>query len=327
MRIGLTYDLKADWQRLGYDEEAIAEFDRPETVQALAQALSALGHEPEPIGNLHALVAKLAAGERWPLVFNIAEGMHGFGREAQVPALLDGYGIPYVFSDPLTLSLTLHKGQAKRVVRDAGVPTPDFALVEQPQDVAQIHLPFPLFAKPVAEGTGKGVTHASRVETPQQLQIVCQDLLARFRQPVLVEIFLPGREFTVGVVGTGPKARVLGGMEVLLPQHDPAPVYSYDNKAHYEGRVEYKLMAQVLSHESAQEIEQVVLDAWRVLGCRDGGRVDIRLDGQGRPHFLEVNPLAGLHPQDSDLVILCRLLNLSYTQLIGYILTSALERM
>ncbi len=322
MRIGITYDLREDYLQAGYGEEDTAEFDRPDTITALSDALSALGHQPAPIGNIQQLAARLVAGERWELVFNIAEGLHGFGREAQVPALLDAFGIPYTFADPLTAALTLHKGMAKRVVRDSGLATADFAVVETASETATVDLPYPLFAKPVAEGTGKGIGAASKVHSPEELRAVCRRLLDRYRQPVLVECYLPGREFTVGITGTGSKAVALGVLEVTLRDSAEAHAYTYHNKEHYEQLVDYRLFSDPLADESSR----VALAAWRILGCRDGGRVDLRLDGQGRANFLEVNPLAGLHPQHSDLPILCRLLGISYVDLIGRILDSACER-
>ncbi|MEK7244000.1 MAG: D-alanine--D-alanine ligase, partial [Thermodesulfobacteriota bacterium] len=156
MKIGITYDLRDDYIAEGYTEEETAEFDHPRTIDAIEEALRDLGYETDRIGHLRALTRRLVAGDRWDLVFNIAEGLRGFGREAQVPALLDAWEIPYTFSDPLVLSLTLHKGLTKRVIRDFGIPTPDFAVVETPEEIAAMALPFPLFAKPVAEGTGKG---------------------------------------------------------------------------------------------------------------------------------------------------------------------------
>ncbi|MDH4225448.1 MAG: D-alanine--D-alanine ligase [Deltaproteobacteria bacterium] len=323
MQIGLAYDLRDDYLAKGLSEEETAEFDRPETIQALEDSLRAMGHQVDRVGNLESLMGRLLAGDRWDLVFNIAEGLYGLGREAQVPALLDGWRIPYVFSDPLVLSLTLHKAMAKRVVRDAGLATAPFFLVETPEDIRRVDLPYPLFAKPVAEGTGKGVTPASKAADPGQLDSVCRDLLGRFRQPVLVETFLPGREFTVGLVGTGPKARVLGVLEVLLSPEAEQGVYSFHNKEHYENLVEYRL----LEGPQVEEINRISLAAWRVLGCRDAGRMDIRLDGSGNPHFLEVNPLAGIHPLRSDLAILCAHKGIPYPQLIRWIVESALERL
>jgi D-alanine-D-alanine ligase len=322
VRVGLTYDLRQDYLREGYGEEETAEFDRQETIDAIAGALRELGYQPEPIGHARKLAARLLAGERWELVFNIAEGLYGMGREALVPALLDAYRIPYTFSDAMVLALTLHKGMAKRVIRDLGIPTPAFAVVETEADVARVDLPFPLFAKPVAEGTGKGITAASKIGSRHELQQVAAMLLARFRQPVLVETFLPGREFTVGIVGSGAQAEVVGTMEVVLKAQAEADVYSYVNKEKYEELVQYHLATDAAGRAAGD----VALAAWRGLGCRDGGRVDLRADAAGVPNFIEVNPLAGLHPEHSDLPILCRLVRMSFRELIDRMMRSALDR-
>lgn len=322
MRIGLTYDLRDVYLAEGYSEEETAEFDRADTIDALEAAIRALGHETDRIGRLQDLVRRLAAGDRWDFVFNIAEGLHGSGREAQVPALLDAYGIPYTFSDPLGLCVTLDKSVAKRMVRDAGLPTPAFAVVNALEEAAHVDLPYPLFAKPVREGTGKGITPASKITSKEQLKEVCAGLLETFRQPVLLETFLPGREFTVGILGTGKTTRAIGVMEVVLRENADADVYSYANKEWCEDRVIYRLV----DDEEAREAARVAVESWRVLGCRDAGRIDCRSDASGQPHFLEANPLAGLHPHHSDLPILCTLVGISYEELIGTILAEALGR-
>src|SRR5262245_7001600 len=229
MRVGLTYDLRNDYRKLGYDEQQVAEFDSPETIRAIEAALRRRGHKPIRIGRVQKLAERLSVVDRWDLVFNLAEGLSstGIGREGQVPTLLDLYGIPYTFSDPLVCSLTLHKALCKLTVRGLGVPTPDFATVSSPADIGRVHLPYPLFCKPRAEGSSKGVVGNSKVSSAEQLSIVCSGLLERFRQPVLVERFLPGRELTVGIVGTGTRAEALGAMEVHLQPSAEADVYSY----------------------------------------------------------------------------------------------------
>jgi D-alanine-D-alanine ligase len=322
MKVGMTYDLRSEYLAQGFGEEETAEFDKEDTIEALREGLVALGFEVEPIGSARSLVRALAAGRRWDLVFNIAEGLRGPGREALVPALLDAYGIPYTFSDPLVMALCLDKAACKRVVRDLGLPTPDFALVRAEKDIAEVRLPYPVFAKPVAEGTGKGVGAASRAADRRALAAVCRGLLKRFRQPVLVEEYLPGREFTVGIAGTGELARPLGVMEVALAEGAEPGAYSYANKANFETLVRY-LPVEDAAAEQAMELSLAV---WRGLGCRDGGRVDVRLDAAGRAHFLEVNPLAGLNPEISDLPILCRMNGVSYQDLLRMIVQSALER-
>lgn len=322
MKIGLTYDLRDDYLKEGYSLAEVAEFDRVDTIEFLEQALQKLGHTTERIGHARSLMAKLLKGDRWDLVFNIAEGMYGYGREALIPVLLDAYQINYTFSDPLVMTASLHKAAAKKLVRDAGIPTPGFALVENENDIAKIDLPYPLFAKPVAEGTSKGVTPASRIDTKDTLKETCLSILKQFKQPVLVETFLPGREFTVGILGTGEKAEVVAILEIHLKEADDRGVYSFDSKEECETRVEYLLADDKLAKDSAE----LALKVWRSMGCRDAGRVDVRADGKGVPHFIEVNPLAGLHPEHSDLPIMCNLKGIQYLTLIEKILSSALSR-
>lgn len=322
LRVGMSYDLREDYLAAGYGLEETAEFDSPETIAAIEKALAANGVEPVRIGNIRTLVERLAAGERWDFVFNICEGLSGAGREAQVPALLEAYGIPCSFSDSLVMALSLHKAMTKHVLRDKGVPTAPFYLIESLADIERHGLAFPVFAKPVAEGTGKGVSPASRANGPAALRKVCRSLLTRFRQPVLVEGYLPGREFTVGILGAGRGAEALGALEVILSDRAQSAAYGYVNKEECENRVVYRLAAD----EEAKAAIEVALAAWRALGCRDAGRVDLRSDAQGRPQFMEVNPLAGLHPTHSDLPILAQQAGMSYERLIGRILRLGLQR-
>lgn len=323
MRVGLTYDLRDAYLEAGYSEIETAEFDRADTIESIESALTALGYAVDRIGHVKALAARLVAGDRWDLVFNICEGMYGIGREAQVPALLDAYQIPYVFSDTLVCALTLHKGMTKDVVRAAGVETPDYAVVSNPAEIRGVDLPYPLFAKPIAEGTGKGVTAMSKVVNAAELERVCRGLLKDYGQPVLVERFLPGREFTVGIVGTGSKASALATMEIELKSHADAEVYSYRNKENCEELVEYKLLP---NGKLRRDIEKLAVRAWRALNCRDAGRIDVRLDDHDNVSFIEVNPLAGIHPQHSDLPIMASMVGMDYIALIRSIMKSAVQR-
>ena len=322
MLIGITFDLRDQYLKLGFSEEETAEFDKESTIEAIEKTLQMLGHSTERIGNIWDLTGQLSKGKKWDLVFNIAEGLRGLGREAQVPAILDAYNIPYTFSDPLVLAVSLHKGITKRVLRDLGIPTPNFYEVNTIHDISNINLPYPLFAKPIAEGTGKGIHSNSKINNESELTKVCLELLKKFNQPVLVEEFLPGREFTIGVVGTAEKARVVGAMEVILLKSAEQEVYSYANKENWEDRVEYKLV----DDQIVKQAEEFVLAAWRGLCCRDAGRVDVRIDRNGIPNIIELNPLAGIHPTISDLPIICNLKNISYKTLFTWIIESASER-
>jgi D-alanine-D-alanine ligase len=322
MRVGVTYDLRADYLARGFSEEDTAEFDSETTVTAICRALASLAHIPERIGDVRRLAARLAAGDRWDCIFNFCEGLKGVAREAQVPALLEAYDVPYVFSDPLTLCIALDKGMTKRLLRDSGVPTAPFAVIGEARDIPAVLLPYPLFLKPVAEGSGKGIGAKSKVGNRRELETVAAELLQKFEQPVLAEQFLPGREFTVGITGTGSDAEVLGVMEVLLTEGAAPHGYGYENKEHYEGRMDYRLA----DDGEAREAARVALDAWRALRCRDGGRIDIRSDEHGRPHFIEVNPLAGLNPERSDLCFIARFKGVAYRDLIGRIMESFSRR-
>jgi D-alanine-D-alanine ligase len=325
VKIGLTYDLRSEYLALGYDHEATAELDSEATVTAIDHTLQALGHQTDRIGHLRQLTARLAAGDRWDLVFNICEGMHGLCRESQVPALLEGWQIPCTFSDSFTLAVCLHKGLTKAILERAGLATAAFHVVESVSDIARVSLPWPLFVKPVAEGTGKGVSAASVVRSPDELESACQHLLHRFQQPVLVERYLPGREFTIGILGTGSAARVIGTMEVeLLPSAEQG-CYSLENKEHCHDRVRYTLIQTEQDPEAAAAAE-LALRSWLVLNGRDAGRIDIRSDEHGQPAFIEANPLAGLNPGYSDLPMLAAKAGMTYPQLISGIVDSAAAR-
>jgi D-alanine-D-alanine ligase len=322
MRIGFTFDLRDDFPSRGVADDEAAECESPDTVDAIASTIASLGHDVDRIGHVRALTARLVAGDRWDLVFNMAEGVAGPARESQVPAVLDAYDIPYTFSDPLTLAVSLQKAMAKRVVRDAGVATAPFVVIEDPDDLGPVPLTFPLFAKPLSEGSSKGITGASIVHDHPSLAELARTLIERYRQPVLVEEFLPGREFTVGIVGTGRSARALGVMEIGLTALAEPGVYSRHNKVHYKGRVSYSRV----DGAPAADATRAALDAWRALGCRDGGRVDLRCDRTGAINFLEVNPLPGLDPTTGDIVVLCGLHEIGYRELIATILGEATRR-
>lgn len=323
MRIGFTFDLRSEYLVAGFGHEETAEFDSETTIAAIEGALSRLGFAVDRIGHARRLAERLAAGERWDLVFNIAEGVNGRSREAQVPALLEVFDVPYVFSDPLTMAASLDKAVAKRLVRDAGVATAPFAVLSSPDDAGAVDLPFPLFLKPVSEGTGKGCGPRSRVETRSELESEVAMLLARFAQPVLAESFLPGREFTVGIIGNGHEARVVGVMEIHHLEESRDAVYSFETKEHWKGRIRYALAGD----EEAMAAGASALRAYRALECRDAARLDFRSDTESVPKFLEANPLSGLCPDYSDLPILAEMAGLPYQALIGEIMRAAMDRL
>jgi D-alanine-D-alanine ligase len=319
MKVGLTYDLRSWYIDRGYSMDETAEFDKQETVDALENSLKLMGHETEPIGNTFQLVEALAAGKRWDIVFNIAEGLYGDGRESVVPAILDQYKIPYVFSGPVSMGLSLNKHLAKLVAASAGVPVSPGYLVTELNDLKKCNLTYPLFVKPVSEGTGKGITENSLVHSSIELEKMVRWILIEFHQPALVEEYLPGREFTVGIVGYGEEAKAIGGMEVMTINNLP---YSVEVKENYQNYCSYK----PLDSDIADECKSVALSAWKALDAVDAGRIDIKADRNGRICFIEANPLAGLNPVHSDLPILARMYGIEYQTLLEMIMKAALKR-
>lgn len=326
MKIGLTYDLKDDYRDSGFDAETIAEFDSIDTIEGIESALQALGFETARIGHIKNLVSKLATGERWDIIFNITEGLYGIAREAQVPALLEAYQIPCTFSDAAAMSLMLDKGMTKLALREHGIPTAPFKVVKTLADLTDIDLPYPLFAKPLAEGTGKGITGKSKIENAAQLKITCADLLKKFNQPVLVETYLSGREFTVGMLGTGETTRIIGIMEVAIDEERGVGHYGYANKTDWFDHISYKLLGPAVEPLLHKTIHDIAIASWNALNCRDGGRLDIRCDSNNKPHILEINPLAGLRPGFSDLVVLAGMAGMDHPALIRNIITETLHR-
>ncbi|MGQ9629943.1 MAG: D-alanine--D-alanine ligase family protein [bacterium] len=326
-RVGLTYNLKEDrtsTPEVGKPEDDSAEFDCIETIDALEEAISSEGHSVVRLGGGLEIIERLRLNPV-DIVFNIAEGQHGRNREAHIPALLEMLGIPYTGSDALTLALCLDKAMTKRVVGSAGVPTPKFFKVGRIEDLEALDLKYPLFAKPVAEGSSKGIRNTSRIETRRELYERVRWLIETYRQPVLVEEFLGGPEYTVGILGNG-KLRVLGIMQILNRGKDPSrAIYSYEVKQDWQRQVEYLCPAPI-SEELKRNIEEISLRAYEVLECRDVARMDIRLDEDGKPFFLEVNPLPGLSPVYSDLPIMARRVGIGYEELVNTILNNALSR-
>lgn len=321
MKIGITYDLKSDYLKKGFSDYDIAELDNESTIEHIETALQSLGYKTDRIGHLENLMQKLLKHKKWDLVFNICEGMYGSGREAQVPALLDAFQIPYTFSDPLVLALTLNKALTKRIIRDFKIPTSRFCVIKDESDLGLTnYLEYPLFVKPNAEGSGKGIDINSKVNNSKELINVCNSIWTISPCELIAEEYLPGKEFTVGIIGTGKESEVLGCMEVNFNSDEK--FYSYNMKTNYEENITYTLAKK----EVSDKVCKLALESWRVLGCRDAGRVDIRLDRYGEPNFIEVNPLAGLNKETSDLPILARMNEFSYEYLIEQIIESAKKR-
>jgi D-alanine-D-alanine ligase len=325
--VGLAFDLRPDLpSHADAPLDAYEEYDCRETIEALAEALTRLGHGTRLLGGGRAFLDAVIA-EPPQLVFNLAEGRGSRSREAHVPAACEMLRVPYTHSDPLTMALTLDKSMAKRVVQSAGIRTAPFRVIEATADADRVDLPFPLFVKPVAEGSSMGVRLSSRVSDRSALVREVDRCLDAYRQPVLIETYLSGEEVTVAVRGQGQSARVFGMMEVAPSDGRIAQfVYGLEAKRNYRRQVRYHVPPRSLTGDQCADAERVALAAYRVLGCRDIARVDLRLDAEGRAHFLEINPLPGLNPVTSDLCIMAGLLGVSYQALVGGIVEEAIRR-
>ena len=326
MIVGIAYDLKEDFQvAQGLPDDWLEEYDSENTIRAIQEIIEGLGHQVVRLGGGVTFVDRIRE-EPVDLVFNLAEGRNGRSREAHIPALLEMLEIPYTHSDPLTLALTLDKEMTKRIIASDGIPTPDFRMIRDVADLAQMDLPYPLFVKPAYEGSSKGIRSHSRVNTPEELRREVERLLGDYGTPVLVEDFLSGREFTVGVLGNG-SPYVLAIMEVLPAEGCVEDfVYSIVMKRECGSRVRYQSPPDV-SVALLGQIQDIAMRTYKILGCRDVARVDIRLDHQGMPHVIEVNPLPGIAPGYSDLVIMAECSGWSYARLIETILGHALDRL
>jgi D-alanine-D-alanine ligase len=325
MKIGITYDLKADLPAgANLPDDCQEEFDSPATIDAIAAVLRGLGHEVQLLGDGRDMLECLLR-EAPDFVFNFAEG-HGIGRsrEARVPAVLEMLGIPYTGSDPLTLAVTLDKDIAKRLVQSAGVAVPRGSILEPHHDLGAFtslpRLPYTAIVKPAWEGSSKGIRGKCVVDTVEELAEAVSALRRAHPQPILVEEYLIGEELTVGIVGNH-KPEIIGILRVVPVRPDERFVYSLEVKRDYLRQVRYECVPA----EQLAEVAEVALNVYRVLGCRDVSRIDFRLH-RGIPYFLEVNPLPGLNPESSDLVILARLAGWSYERLIQSILQAALDR-
>ncbi len=316
-------------------DDEYAEWDSRETIDAVANALAHYGD-----------VIRLEATDDFPqhlrdarpdIVFNIAEGLRGPNREAHVPSICEFYGVAYSGSDPFTLALCLDKARTKEILRAHGVPTADWCLVSTSDDLralAASTLRLPLFAKPVHEGSSKGITERNFIASADSLAPVVRDLMERYDQPVIVETFLPGAEFTCGVLGNGVRAEVLPivGLNFASLPTGALPIYGFEAKWLWD-RPEnpldiFSCPAQIDDTLHA-EIDDVVLSAYRALGCRDWARIDVRLDAGGRVNIVEANPLPGILPDIADNSCLpkaARAAGLSYDALIGACLMAAADR-
>jgi len=327
LRVGLTYDLAKDYELGSNDpKDKYLEFDNRRIIGGVAGAIKNMGHAVVDIGNFGQLLEKQKTVKNSvDIVFNLAEGLEGRNRESQVPIMLEYLGVPYVGSDALTMGLTLDKVVAKKMFTVAGVPTPRYITTLQSlgeEDCAALG-GWPLIVKTRWEGSSKGITAKSKVKNLAQLNDQIKHIVTTYRQPALVEEFVSGREFTVGIIGSGDQAYALPAVEIRIRGEDVGDRiyvgrYVYTNDAEY--------ICPVPEEDLGKEIEDLAMTAYRAVDCQDFGRVDVRMDAAGHRYVLEVNPLPALSRQDVFGVI-AETLGLSYQQMVQKVLAAGIERL
>ncbi len=326
MKIGLAFDLKTSVAENAGVEDALEEYDSPETVDILENTFISAGHQVVRLGGGEAFLDAVRR-EKVDLVFNICEGRGNFrSREAQVPAVLEMLGIPYSGSDPVTLGICLDKPLTKKLVAAEGIATPRWFVLENIDDVHKARwdrFPFPVILKPSSEGSSKGIRLTSLAHNVREAENEAVRILGDYRQPVMVEEYIEGEELTVGVVGNG-SPEVTGMMRVVPRKKDPHFIYSLEVKRDYLNLVDYESPVK-LPEPVLEKLQKSSLAAFRTLGCRDVARVDFRVDRHGVPYFIEVNPLPGLGTY-SDLIIMAGLLGRTHRSVILSVLDAAMKR-
>jgi D-alanine-D-alanine ligase len=356
LKVALLANLKKNAPKFeGMSDDYWDDLDSEKTVEAILEAVRQAGHEAAFYEGDADLPDKLRKN-RPDICFNICEAHFGDSREAQVPAMLEMLRIPYTHSKVLTLALCLDKPMTKRILNWHELPTPAFQTFERIDEPLDDDVTFPLFVKPAREGTSVGISEKSIVHNDAQLREQLKYIFDTYKQTALVERYIAGREITLGVVGNiaGFSARRLplrlygtsrrtpgdlndiqsGGllflppMEVdLKPFENSDQIYTNRLKTDLADQLTYMVPAP-LTREQIDELNWLTAAVFRVTGCNDTARVDFRLDETDnfKPYILEINPLPGLAPGISDLVIEADAINISHAELINRILDAALRR-
>lgn len=332
LKVAFTYNLKRKTGNTNLPDDYYSEFDSKETIEAIANGLRSGGKEVFLVEADKGLL-NWFQNNKVDIVFNIAEGLNGESRESQVPAILDFLGIPYTGSGALALAVSLNKTLTKKLFGQAGIPTPKYKLIADPAVVSDEGLSYPLIVKPNSEGSGKGITMASVVRNKAELVREAEKTARVYRQEILVEEFIDGREFTVGILGNYPPV-AMPILEIDFSNCKASGEFFYTWKVkEFEKEVEeskglspYWYCPARLSETEAKIIKETALKAFHAIGCVDLSRVDIMLGKDGAPYVLEVNPLPGLDPVDSNFPYIAKCAGLSYGDLMNRILEAAVER-
>lgn len=328
LKVALLYNLKEEIQESEDDPpDSQAELDSESTVHAIRDALELAGCEVTCLEGGPSAVFRLA-NSNFDLAFNICEGRKGRNREAQMPAILEMIGIPYTGSDVLTLAVSLDKAATKKLLSYDGIPTPNFQVFHSPTEPVDPHLRFPLFVKPVHEGSSMGISSSSKVNDEAELRRQVDYICRAYHQPALVEEFVAGREFTIGVIGNGAELRTLPIMEIDFSKvpEEANNIYTYQFKKEWTARENF-LCPAPLNEDVAERMRRIAVRAFASIGCRDYARIDFRLSNDGIPYVIEINPLPGMAPGYSDFPVSAEAAGLTFPLLIAEILKTALARL
>ncbi|MFA6771141.1 MAG: D-alanine--D-alanine ligase [Dehalococcoidales bacterium] len=328
MLVGLAYDLKDTLAVTpGCPEDIAEEYDSVETVNLITASLSSLGHTVLHLGGGTGFLHNICSITDIDIVFNISEGRGNHpGREAQVPSVLEMCNIPYTGSPPQCLSICLNKPLTKQILAASGIITPKWIIIKNEKDLDSIQwegLRFPLVAKPAHEGSSIGIHSKSVAYDVNEVKMICESLINSYNQEVMLEEYIHGEEVTVGIVGFE-TPQVLGIMGIKPKANHDMFMYSIEVKRDYVNLVDYECPS-LLPEDVLDNIKNISLKTFNILGCRDMARLDFRVDINGTPYFIEINPLPGLG-NHSDLVIMSDLLGIKHRKLIDMILSSACQR-
>jgi len=329
MNITLTYNLKKKDE--SKPEDFFSECDSVETINSIVGALKSKGYKVEAIDVEYPKLFSYFKENSVDMVFNIAEGRSGKFRESEVPAILDYLNIPYTGSDTFSLALALNKAITKKILKAENIPTPAFQLFSKDNEELNPELKFPLIVKPNCEGSAKGISKSNVVNSKDELFKKIKETVNVYEQDALVEEFIEGKELTVGILENG-KTRVLPVLEIDFSTCKNSGEYFYSwRMKEYQGNKELGLVPTFhcparLDKQTEDSVKEVALKTHRAIGCLDISRTDIRLDKNNMPYVLEINPLPGLDPKESNFPIMAYAAGMKYEDLIEAIVLSASER-
>lgn len=321
MIVGFTYDLKNDYAKIAYNHPNIEIFDDEETISGIEIILHNLGYEVQRVGNINNLVKYISRGQRWDIVFNICRGSYTFKGQLQVPALLEAFNIPYVFSDSYTIILSSNKALIKQIVNTFDIKTPNFIVIDNEKLINNIPLSFPVIVKPLFGCNSIGINSNSKCENEKEMINAFKKIYSEITKEIIVEEFLDGREFITGIVGFGEQTECIGTIEIVFNNLKDNNIYTLNAKKDLK-YISFKIPEIQIS----QKCEKLALTIWKKLNCKDGGTIKFRTNEKGELYFLDINLIPALHPTKSEFSFLAKFKGFDFMTLMEKIMNSAIKR-